>query len=94
MSKYIRALYLGGTPSQETGTSPLAVYSSITVYVCYMFKIKFVIFVRWVLEKGPDRLHTGDVEAIFSLTDSDFTRSMWNCQFRVSYRYIAAVYYK
>jgi hypothetical protein len=43
---------------------------------------------RWVLEKGPDRLHTGDVEAIFSLTDSDFTRSMWNCQFRVSYRFL------
>ena len=31
---------------------------------------------RWQLEKGPDRLHTGDVEAIFSLSDSDFTRSM------------------
>ena len=28
------ALYRGETPSQETGTSPLAVYSSRTVYVC------------------------------------------------------------
>ena len=28
------ALYLGGTPSQRTGTTPLAVYSSTTVYSC------------------------------------------------------------
>jgi glucose-6-phosphate 1-epimerase len=42
---------------------------------------------RWHLEKGPDRLHTGDVEAIFSLCDSDYTRPMWNCQFRITYRY-------
>ena len=27
------ALHLGGTPSQETGTSPLAVYSSTTIYI-------------------------------------------------------------
>ena len=29
------ALYLGGTPSQETSTSPLAVYSLQTVYICH-----------------------------------------------------------
>ncbi len=43
---------------------------------------------RWQLEKGPDRLHTGDIEAIFSLTDSEYTRSLWHCSFRVSYRLI------
>ena len=38
------ALYLGGTPSQETGTSPLAVYSLRTIYIYQykpMFKIDF-----------------------------------------------------
>ena len=48
----------------------------------------FARITRWQLEKGPERLHTGDIEAIFSLTDTDFTRQMWNCQFRVSYRLI------
>lgn len=48
----------------------------------------FARIVRWQLEKGPDRLHTGDIEAIFSLSDSDFTRAMWNAQFRVTYRLI------
>ena len=48
----------------------------------------FARIARWQLEKGPERLHTGDIEAIFSLTDTDFTRQMWNCQFRVSYRLI------
>ena len=43
---------------------------------------------RWQLDKGPDRLHTGDVEAIFSLSDSEYTRALWNCSFRVSYRLI------
>ena len=33
------ALYLGGTPSQRTGTTPLAVYSSTTVYICHQFPI-------------------------------------------------------
>ena len=28
------ALHFGGTLSQETGPSPLAVYSSTTVYLC------------------------------------------------------------
>ena len=43
-----QALFLGGTPSQETGTSPLAVYSSRTVYIwqtnlrcCYILKFVF-----------------------------------------------------
>jgi glucose-6-phosphate 1-epimerase len=43
---------------------------------------------RWVLEKGPERLPTGDIEAIFSLRDSDFTFSMWQHHFRISYRII------
>merc|ERR1712123_522056 len=28
---------------------------------------------RWQLDKGPERLPSGDIEAIFSLCDSDFT---------------------
>lgn len=31
---------------------------------------------------------SGDVEAIFSLMDSEFTRSMWNYSFRLTYRLI------
>lgn len=33
---------------------------------------------RWTLERAPERLHNGDIEALFSLMDSEFTRSMWN----------------
>lgn len=40
----------------------------------------FARIVRWNLEKAPERLASGDVEAIFSIMDSDFTRSMWNYQ--------------
>lgn len=40
----------------------------------------FARIVRWNLEKAPERLASGDVEAIFSIMDTDFTRSMWNYQ--------------
>lgn len=40
----------------------------------------FARIVRWNLEKAPERLSSGDVEAIFSMMDTDFTRSMWNYQ--------------
>ena len=43
---------------------------------------------KWNLEKGPERLPSGDIEAIFSLSDSDFTYSMWQHHFRISYRII------
>ncbi|XP_067622130.1 uncharacterized protein [Eurosta solidaginis] len=43
---------------------------------------------RWNLERSPERLHNGDMEAIFSLMDNEFTRSMWNYQFRITYRLI------
>lgn len=33
---------------------------------------------RWTVEQAPERLQSGDVEAVFSLSDSDFTRSIWN----------------
>lgn len=33
---------------------------------------------RWELKKPPERLPTGDVEAMFQLLDNEFTRSMWN----------------
>lgn len=38
----------------------------------------FARIVRWTLERGPERLPNGDVEAVLSLMDTDFTRSMWN----------------
>lgn len=40
----------------------------------------FARITRWNLERPPERLHNGDVEAIFSLMDNEFTRSMWNYQ--------------
>ncbi|GJQ77879.1 hypothetical protein Trydic_g16132 [Trypoxylus dichotomus] len=46
----------------------------------------FTRIMRWKLEKPPTRLDSGDVEVIFSLTDDDFTRSMWNYPFRLLYR--------
>ncbi|XP_049301997.1 uncharacterized protein LOC105228281 isoform X3 [Bactrocera dorsalis] len=48
----------------------------------------FARITRWNLERSPERLHNGDIEAIFSLTDNEFTRSMWNYQFRITYRLI------
>lgn len=38
----------------------------------------FARITRWTLERAPERLHNGDVEAIFSLMDNEFTRSMWH----------------
>ena len=43
---------------------------------------------KWALEKGPERMPSGDIEAIFSLSDSDFTYSMWQHHFKISYRII------
>ncbi|KAH8378104.1 hypothetical protein KR093_009324 [Drosophila rubida] len=48
----------------------------------------FARITRWHLDRAPERLHNGDVEAIFSLMDNDFTRSIWNYQFRITYRLI------
>lgn len=48
----------------------------------------FARIVRWHVEKAPERLPSGDVEAVFSMMDSDFTRSMWNYEFRLTYRLI------
>ncbi|PSN38301.1 hypothetical protein C0J52_19164 [Blattella germanica] len=48
----------------------------------------FARIIRWNLEKAPERLPSGDVEAIFSIMDSEFTRSMWNYPFRLTYRLI------
>ncbi|KAJ8918720.1 hypothetical protein NQ315_015040 [Exocentrus adspersus] len=48
----------------------------------------FARIVRWNLEKAPERMASGDVEAIFSTMDSEFTCSMWNYQFRLTYRLI------
>ncbi|XP_069358381.1 uncharacterized protein [Maniola hyperantus] len=43
---------------------------------------------RWHVEKMPERLPSGDVEAVFSLMDDEFTHSMWHFQFRLTYRLI------
>ncbi|KAJ8678739.1 hypothetical protein QAD02_014526 [Eretmocerus hayati] len=48
----------------------------------------FARIVRWSVEKPPERLPSGDVEAIFSLMDNEFTRSMWSYPFRLTYRLI------
>lgn len=48
----------------------------------------FARITRWTLERAPERLANGDVEALFSLMDNDFTRSMWNYPFRITYRLI------
>lgn len=44
--------------------------------------------ITWNVEKPPEKLPSGDVEVIFSLMDSDYTRSMWNYPFRLTYRLI------
>lgn len=38
----------------------------------------FARVVRWTLERSPERLPSGDMEAVFSLMDNEITRSMWN----------------
>ncbi|EFA11215.1 uncharacterized protein LOC660753 isoform X1 [Tribolium castaneum] len=48
----------------------------------------FARIVRWNLEKPPERLASGDIEAIFSLIDSDFTRAVWSYPFQLTYRLI------
>ncbi|KAK0096546.1 hypothetical protein PV326_005202 [Microctonus aethiopoides] len=48
----------------------------------------FARIMRWNVEKSPERLPSGDVEAIFSIMDNEFTRSMWNYPFRLTYRLI------
>ncbi|XP_063357905.1 uncharacterized protein LOC134647483 [Cydia amplana] len=48
----------------------------------------FARIARWHLEKAPERLPSGDVEAVLCLIDDDFTRSMWHFQFRLTYRLI------
>ncbi|XP_040569004.1 uncharacterized protein [Lepeophtheirus salmonis] len=41
---------------------------------------------RWTLEKGPERNLSGDVEAMFSLCENEFTTSIWPSPFRLAYR--------
>lgn len=49
---------------------------------------------RWNIEKTPDRLSTGDIEAIFSMVDNDFTRSMWNYQWVITFRLQSFFFWK
>lgn len=46
----------------------------------------FAKIIQWKLESPPKRLTDGNFEVVFSLTDDDFTRSMWNYPFKLTYR--------
>ncbi|XP_071052743.1 uncharacterized protein [Onthophagus taurus] len=46
----------------------------------------FARIMTWTLQKPPECLSNGDVEAVFSLLDNDFTKKMWNFPFRLTYR--------
>jgi len=48
----------------------------------------FARIIRWHVEKPPERLPSGDMEAIFCIMDNEITRSTWNYPFRLSYRLI------
>ncbi|KAK4015022.1 glucose-6-phosphate 1-epimerase isoform X1 [Daphnia magna] len=48
----------------------------------------FARIIRWHVEKAPERLPSGDIEAMFCIVDNEVTRSMWNFPFRLSYRLI------
>ncbi|KAK9890313.1 hypothetical protein WA026_010415 [Henosepilachna vigintioctopunctata] len=48
----------------------------------------FARIIRWNVEKAPERMPSGDIEAVFSLYDSPSTRNMWNYQFRVTYKLV------
>jgi len=48
----------------------------------------FARIMTWKLEKGPERLPSGDVEAILTIMDNEFTRSYWEVEFRLTYRLI------
>ncbi|KAF5284417.1 hypothetical protein FQA39_LY17092 [Lamprigera yunnana] len=48
----------------------------------------FARIVRWSVEKAPECLPGGDIQAILSITDNDFTRSMWNYPFKLTYHLI------
>lgn len=37
--------------------------------------------ISWKVDKPPHILKTGDIEAVFSLSESEFTKSMWNYQY-------------
>lgn len=40
----------------------------------------FARIIRWHVEKAPERLPSGDIEAIFCIVDNEITRSTWNYQ--------------
>jgi len=41
----------------------------------------FARIIRWHVEKPPERLPSGDIEAIFCIVDNEITRSTWNYQY-------------
>lgn len=43
-------------------------------------------FVPWSLDDGPTMKPDGNVEAVFSLTDTEYTRSVWCYRFKIWYR--------
>lgn len=48
----------------------------------------FARLVRWNIEKGPEKIASGDMEVIFSLKETEYTKAMWNFPFAITYRLI------
>ncbi|CAH1115226.1 unnamed protein product [Psylliodes chrysocephalus] len=45
----------------------------------------FARIITWKVEKGPVKRDNGDIEAVFSVTDQDRTKSLWNFAFKLTY---------
>uniref|UniRef100_A0A2S2NHD2 glucose-6-phosphate 1-epimerase n=1 Tax=Schizaphis graminum TaxID=13262 RepID=A0A2S2NHD2_SCHGA len=48
----------------------------------------FAMTCRWSVEKQPEPLDNGDIEALFSLVDNSITKQMWNYSFKLVLRVI------
>lgn len=46
----------------------------------------FARYVPWSLEEGPVTLKDGNVQALFSLQESEYTKAIWNYKFKISFR--------
>lgn len=46
----------------------------------------FARYVPWTLEEGPVTLKDGNVQALFSLQESEYTKAIWNYKFKISFR--------
>ncbi|ERL87013.1 glucose-6-phosphate 1-epimerase isoform X1 [Dendroctonus ponderosae] len=46
----------------------------------------FARYVPWNLEQGPTVRKDGNVEAVFTLVESEYTKAIWNYKFKISVR--------